>query len=71
MVDFYCNFASQCEIDTDLHFMGYDVIYPKLMDPDSQNDIPWRTGNSDELILTHLSRQARHNLWLGSEPMIL
>ena len=59
MADVYCNFASQCEDNEDLHFLGHDVLYPELIDPISQNSIPWQEGNSGELVLTHLARQAQ------------
>ena len=59
MADVYCNFASQCEANEDLHFLGHDVLYPELIDPKSQNSIPWQEGNSGELVLTHLARQAQ------------
>ena len=59
MADVYCNFASQCEVNHDLHFLGYDVLYPELIHPDNQEPIPWQEGNSGELVLTHLARQAQ------------
>ena len=59
MADFYCNFASQCEVNTDLHFLGHDVIYPELIDPESLETIPWQEGSRGELVLTHLARQAQ------------
>ena len=59
MADVFCNFASQCEYNQDLHFLAHDVLYAELIDPDSQVSIPWRQGNSGELVLTHLARQAQ------------
>ncbi len=59
MADVYCNFASQCEYDQDLHFLALDVLYPELIDPESQEPIPWKPGNTGELVLTHLARQAQ------------
>ncbi len=59
MADVYCNFASQCESNQDLHFLGTDVLYPEIIDSDSKEPVPWQEGNSGELVLTHLARQAQ------------
>lgn len=59
MADVYCNFASQCEVSQDLHFHGIDVLYPELIHPESRESVTWREGNSGELVLTHLARQAQ------------
>ncbi len=59
MADVYCNFASQCELNQDLHFLAPDVLYPELIDPETQDCIPWQEGSSGELVLTHLARQAQ------------
>jgi phenylacetate-CoA ligase len=57
--DVFCNFASQCEHDTDLHFLGGDVLYPELIDPDTAEVIPTQAGASGELVLTHLERDCQ------------
>lgn len=54
--DVFCNFAGQCEHQTDLHFMGMDVLWPELIQPDTGAVLPWREGASGELVLTHLAR---------------
>lgn len=54
--DVFCNFAGQCELQTDLHFMGLDVMWPELVDSDAGSALPWREGSTGELVLTHLSR---------------
>jgi len=57
--DVFCNFAGQSEIDTDLHFMALDVLHPELVAPESGAVLPWREGESGELVLTHMSRQCQ------------
>ncbi len=54
--DVFCNFAGQCEHQTDLHFVGLDVLWPELIQPDSGDVLPWREGETGELVLTHLAR---------------
>ena len=57
--DVFSNFASQCAANTDLHFLGHDVLYAELIEPESGNVVPWREGASGELVLTHLAREAQ------------
>ena len=54
--DVFCNFAGQCEHQTDLHFVGLDVLWPELVEPKTGSVRPWREGETGELVLTHLSR---------------
>lgn len=54
--DVFCNFAGQCERQTDLHFVGLDVLWPELIEPESGAILPWRESETGELVLTHLSR---------------
>ena len=55
----FSNFASQCWANNDLHFMGEDVLYPELIEPESGDPVAWREGASGELVLTHLKREAQ------------
>lgn len=57
--DVFSNFAGQCERDTDLHFLGGDVLYPELIDPDTAAVMPFRAGERGELVLTHLDRECQ------------
>ena len=59
MSDVFCNFASQCDATTDLHFLGQDVLYPEIIDPVSEQALPWREGEKGELVLTNLIRNAQ------------
>ncbi len=57
--DVLCNFAAQTELDSDLHFMASDVLYPELIDPESGAPLPWKEGESGELVLTHLAKECQ------------
>ncbi len=54
--DVFCNFAGQSELSNDLHFMALDVLHPELIEPASGQPLPWRAGETGELVLTHMSR---------------
>lgn len=57
--DVFCNFASQCDYDTDLHFVAHDVLHVELIDPDTAAPIPLDAGATGELVLTHLARDCQ------------
>ena len=57
--DVFCNFASQCEDDTRLHFHAADVLFPELIDPDTGETVPIAPGSEGELVLTHLQRECQ------------
>ena len=57
--DVLCNFAAQTEECPDLHFVALDVLYPELIDPSSEKLLPWREGESGELVLTHLAKECQ------------
>ncbi len=57
--DVFCNFAGQTEGDPDLHFMALDVLHPELIAAESGTALPWREGETGELVLTHLSRECQ------------
>jgi phenylacetate-CoA ligase len=42
--DVFCNFAGQCELNNDLHFVALDVLLPELIDPRDGQVVPWREG---------------------------
>jgi phenylacetate-CoA ligase len=54
--DVFCNFASQCEHQSELHFLALDVLFPELIEPESGEALPWAAGSRGELVLTHLAR---------------
>ena len=57
--DVFCNFAGQCELENDLHFMALDVLHPELIEPTSGRALSWREGERGELVLTHISRECQ------------
>ncbi|MFT5658450.1 MAG: phenylacetate-CoA ligase [Gammaproteobacteria bacterium] len=59
VTDVLCNFAGQTPESNDLHFMALDVLYPELIDPLTGSSKPWLEGESGELVLTHLCKQAQ------------
>lgn len=57
--DVFCNFAAQCHLDTRLHFHAEDVLYPELIDPETETLLPFEAGQEGELVLTHLARECQ------------
>jgi len=57
--DVLCNFAGQCEHNPDLHLVALDLLYPELIEPESGDPLPWREGETGELVLTHLKKEAQ------------
>jgi len=59
VTDVLCNFAGQSTVCSDLHFVALDVLYPQIIDPVTASTKPWQEGESGELVLTHLCKQAQ------------
>ncbi|WP_343082470.1 phenylacetate--CoA ligase family protein [Ostreiculturibacter nitratireducens] len=57
--DVFCNFAAQCEHESDLHFVAHDVLHVELIDPESGAPKPIESGVEGELVLTHLDRECQ------------
>lgn len=57
--DVLSNFAGQCEHDDDLHFLGGDVLWPELVDPEGGASRRLEEGARGELVLTHLVKQCQ------------
>ena len=57
--DVLSNFAAQCEHDTRLHFVGADVLYAELIDPQTGAALALEAGAEGELVLTHLQRDCQ------------
>jgi phenylacetate-CoA ligase len=57
--DVLSNFAAQCTLDTRLHFVAADVLYPELVDPQSGDPLAFEAGVEGELVLTHLQRDCQ------------
>lgn len=58
VTDIMCNFAGQCEVQDALHFMALDILHPELID-DHGDVLPWESGATGELVLTHLARDCQ------------
>lgn len=59
VTDVMCNIAGQCIHQSDLHFMGLDVVHPEIIDPGTGEVLPWEAGSHGELVMTHLARQCQ------------
>jgi phenylacetate-CoA ligase len=59
VTDVLCNFAGQSAVCDDLHFVALDVLLPELVEPATGRVLPWREGESGELVLTHLAKEAQ------------
>lgn len=57
--DVFCNFAAQCAHDTRLHFLAGDVLYPELINSETEAPVPLAAGQKGELVLTHLARDCQ------------
>jgi phenylacetate-CoA ligase len=57
--DVLSNFAAQCALDTRLHFVAADLLYPELIDPHSGAVRAFEDGVEGELVLTHLQRDCQ------------
>lgn len=57
--DVLCNFASVCEENNHLHFLGQGALLVQLIDPVSLQDVPLKNGAVGEMVLTHLKKEAQ------------
>jgi phenylacetate-CoA ligase len=57
--DVFSNFAAQCTHDTRLHFLAGDVLYPEIIDAESEATLEFEPGQEGELVLTHLARDCQ------------
>lgn len=57
--DVLCNFAAQCTLETDLHFVAHDVLHAELVDPETGAPKALADGMTGELVLTHLDRECQ------------
>jgi phenylacetate-CoA ligase len=57
--DVLCNFASVCEENYQLHFLGQGALLAQLIDPVSGEDLPAEKGVMGDMVLTHLEKEAQ------------
>ena len=70
MADVFSNFAGQCELSSELHFVGHDVLYAELICPNSASIVPFEEGETGELVLTHLKREAQPLVRFRTNDMV-
>ena len=57
--DVLCNFASVCQENYKLHFLGQGALLLQLINPVTKEDIPITQGAVGEMVLTHLKKEAQ------------
>ena len=68
--DALCNFASVCEENYQLHFLGQGALLAQLIDPATGEDLPIEEGVIGELVLTHLEKEAQPLLRYRTSDMM-
>jgi phenylacetate-CoA ligase len=59
MSETWSNIAGECDYDHNMHFVGLDVLYHELINPDSGDPVKWEQGAIGELVLTHLIKDCQ------------
>jgi phenylacetate-CoA ligase len=59
MSETWSNIAGECDFDHNMHFVGLDVLYHELINPESGESIKWGQGAVGELVLTHLVKDCQ------------
>ena len=52
-------FGSECRLQSGIHFMGGNVLYPELIEITSNRNIEITTGATGELVLSNLCKEAQ------------
>jgi len=68
--DVLCNFASVCEQNYQLHFLGQGALLLQLIEPNTGEDLPIREGTTGEMVLTHLKKEAQPLIRYRTSDMI-
>jgi phenylacetate-CoA ligase len=71
VTEVFCNFTGQTVDDNDVHFMALDMLHPDLIVPDSDEALPWREGESGELVLTHVSQERQPLVHFRTDDIIV
>lgn len=61
----------ECEEQGGMHFSGRDFVYPELIDPGSDEPLPWEDGAEGELVYTSLRREAMPVVRFRSRDRVL
>lgn len=59
MSETWSNTAGECDFDHNMHFVGLDVLYHELINPETIEPVNWRQGAIGELVLTHLVKECQ------------
>ena len=59
MADVLSMFGSECVYQNGLHFMGGDILFPELIDPQTEESLKIEKDAEGELILTNLARESQ------------
>lgn len=59
MSETWSNIGGECDHSHDMHFVGLDVLYHELINPETCEPLPWREGSVGELVLTHLVKDCQ------------
>lgn len=59
MSETWSNIAGECDYDHNMHFVGLDVLYHELINPESGDPLKWEQGTVGELVLTHLIKDCQ------------
>lgn len=51
-------FGGQCEAHDGIHLTAFDGLWYELIDPETEDTLPWEPGVRGEMVLTHLQREA-------------
>jgi len=56
--DLGCIYWGECDHQSGMHQIGPDYVLSELLDPDTEEVVPWETGARGELVYTALGRRA-------------
>ena len=59
MADVLSIFGSECDAREGLHFHGQGILHFELIDPEKTAKLPLEDGQTGEMVLTHLKREAQ------------
>lgn len=48
----------ECEEESGMHFHGHGYVHPELINPETEEIVPFDTGAEGEVVYTHLRREA-------------
>ena len=70
MADVLSIFGSECEARQGLHYHGQGLLYLELINPGSERNLPIEDGQTGEMVLTNLRREAQPLVRYRSRDLI-